>query len=47
MATIRNKTKKITWMNKPPVITFWPLLTEDSVLLAVIPAPISRVSYAQ
>lgn len=43
MATTRKKTKKMTWTNKPPVMTFWPLLTEDSVLLAVIPAPSFQV----
>ena len=47
MATTRKKTKKMTWTNKPPVMTFWPLFTEDSVLLAVIPAPSFQISYAK
>ena len=46
MATMRKKTKKMTWTKRPPVITFCPLLTDDSVLLAVMPAPNSGVRRA-
>ncbi len=47
MATTRKKMKKMTWMNSPAVMTFWPLFTDLTVLLAVIPAPVPQVRYAK
>ena len=47
MATVRKKMKKMTWMNSPAVMTFWPVFTALTVLLAVTPAPGLRVRYGQ